>query len=81
MGIGAPRSKWVRRAGPRLPDHPPDGRPVLVDTAFHASVAAKPSANLGRVMARVRRPRIEPGQDIPAQLRERGHRLPELGSS
>ena len=45
---------------------------MLVDTGLHPSVAAKPSENMGRTWARFARPRIEPGRDVPAQLRERG---------
>ena len=72
IGIGTPRSRWLRIPVPAfLITHPTAG-PLLVDTAFHASVAAKPSANLGRVVSGYARPRIEPGHDIPAQLRERG---------
>ncbi|MBA2522906.1 MAG: N-acyl homoserine lactonase family protein [Solirubrobacterales bacterium] len=72
LGLGTPRSKWVWAPVPAfLITHPTAG-PVLVDTAFHGSVAAKPAANLGRVMARASRARIEPGRDIPSQLRERG---------
>ena len=36
--------------------HPTAG-PILVDTAFHGSVAAKPSANLGRLIGALRRAR------------------------
>ena len=72
LGIGTPKSKrWLVPIPAYLITHPTAG-PILVDTAFHASVAAKPAANLGRIAARFARPRIEPGRDIPAQLRERG---------
>lgn len=72
LGIDTPRSKWVWAPVPAfLITHPTAG-PILVDTAFHGSVAAKPAANLGRVMAWASRARIEPGRDVPAQLRERG---------
>lgn len=72
LGIGTPRSKWVWAPVPAyLITHPTAG-PVLVDTAFHGSVSAKPAANLGRIMARASRARVEPGRDVPAQLRERG---------
>ena len=50
----------------------PDAGPMLVDTGLHPSVAAKPRENMGRAWARFARPRIEPGRDVPAQLRERG---------
>ena len=51
--------------------HPKAG-PMLVDTGLHPSVAAKPRENFGRPGARFARPRVEPGRDLPAQLRERG---------
>lgn len=72
LGVGTPRSKWLWLPVPAfLVTHPTAG-PFLVDTALHASVAARPSANLGRLTTRFARPRIEPGRDVPAQLRERG---------
>jgi glyoxylase-like metal-dependent hydrolase (beta-lactamase superfamily II) len=71
-GVGTPRSKWVWAPVPAfLITHPTAG-PILVDTAFHASVAARPAANLGRMLARFSRARVEPGRTITAQLRERG---------
>jgi N-acyl homoserine lactone hydrolase len=54
-----------------LVEHPTAGR-LLIDTAFHASVAVDPKQNLGRFMAQVMKPRMEPGEAIPAQLRARG---------
>jgi len=72
LGVGTPRSRWWRVPVPvYLITHPTAG-PILVDTGFHASVAAKPAANLGRLVTRFGRPGIEPGRDVPAQLRERG---------
>ena len=62
---------WLVPVPAYLITHPTVG-PILVDTAFHGSVAAKPSANLGKLVARFAKPRIEPGRDLPAQLRERG---------
>ena len=71
LGIGTPRSKYVWAPVPAfLITHPTVG-PVLVDTAFHSSVAAKPAANLGRSMAWASRARVEPGRTVTAQLRER----------
>ena len=46
--------------------------PFLVDTGLHPSVATKPVANLGRSIARFSRPKIQPGEDLPAQLRAKG---------
>lgn len=72
LGLGTPRSKWWRAPVPAfLITHPVAG-PLLVDTGFHPSVAAKPSANLGRIVTRVLRPRLEPGADLSSQLRDRG---------
>lgn len=71
LGIGTPRSKFVWAPVPAfLITHPTAG-PVLVDTAFHTSVASRPAANLGRIMAAASRARVEAGREIPAQLRER----------
>ena len=72
LGVGKPRSQWWWAPVPAfLITHPALG-PVLVDTAFHSSVAAKPQANLGPVLSRLSRARVAPGKDIPSQLRERG---------
>ena len=72
LGIGTPKSRWWLVPVPvYLITHPTAGQ-ILVDTGFHGSVAAKPAANLGKLAARFARPRIEPGRDIPSQLRERG---------
>lgn len=51
--------------------HPGAG-PFVVDTGLHSSVAAKPAANMGRAIATFGRPQLEPGQDLPSQLRDRG---------
>ncbi len=73
LGIGVPRSKWWSVPVPAfLITHPTAG-PVLIDTGLHPSVAASPHENMGRTWARFARPRVEPGRDIPAQLRSRGH--------
>jgi glyoxylase-like metal-dependent hydrolase (beta-lactamase superfamily II) len=72
LGIGLPRSKWAWAPCPAyLVRHPGVG-PILVDTGLHPSIAAKPSANMGRTLARFTRPRLEPGADVPARLRARG---------
>lgn len=80
MGVGTPRSRWVWAPVPAfLITHPTAG-PILVDTAFHASVAAQPAANLGRVMARMSRARVDPDQTVTAQLRARGIDARQLGT-
>lgn len=79
LGLGTPRSKWLKLPVPAyLITHPTAG-PFLVDTAFHGSVSAKPAANLGRLMATFAHPSLEPGRDVPSQLRERGINSRELG--
>lgn len=51
--------------------HPSAGA-VLVDTGLHPSIATDGEENLGRLGARFGKPSLEPGTDVPAQLRERG---------
>lgn len=62
--------RWVQCPA-FLITHPTAGS-ILVDTSLHSSIAAEPRENLGRLAARVARPRIEPGRDLPSQLRELG---------
>ncbi|HXS47839.1 MAG TPA: N-acyl homoserine lactonase family protein [Solirubrobacterales bacterium] len=50
--------------------HPSAGA-ILVDTGLHPSVATDGHENFGRVAARVGNPALEPGTDVPAQLRSR----------
>src|SRR3954454_6692471 len=72
MGLFTPRSKWLWVPCPAfLITHPTAGH-ILVDTSLHPSIAASPSENFGRMAARVAQPRVEPGRDLPEQLRERG---------
>jgi glyoxylase-like metal-dependent hydrolase (beta-lactamase superfamily II) len=62
-----------------LIEHPGAG-PILVDTGFHPSVAVDPKQNLGRLGARVFGGlRMEPGDAVPAQLRNRGIEPAEVG--
>ena len=72
-GLFTTRSKgWLWVPCPAfLVTHPAAGH-VLVDTSLHPSLGASPSENFGRLGAWAARPRIEPGHDLPAQLRERG---------
>jgi glyoxylase-like metal-dependent hydrolase (beta-lactamase superfamily II) len=51
--------------------HPSAGA-ILVDTGLHPSVATDGEENFGRLGARVAKPSLEPGADVPAQLRKRG---------
>ena len=50
--------------------HPSAGA-ILVDTGLHPSIASDPGQNFGRISARFGNPRLEPGADVPAQLRAR----------
>jgi glyoxylase-like metal-dependent hydrolase (beta-lactamase superfamily II) len=51
--------------------HPSAG-PVVVDTGLHPSIATDGDENFGSLGARFGRPALEPGEDLPAQLRRRG---------
>lgn len=50
--------------------HPSAGA-ILVDTGLHPSVATDGEENFGRLGARFGKPGLEPGADVPAQLRAR----------
>jgi N-acyl homoserine lactone hydrolase len=73
FGIGVKSSERVPFPIPAyLVEHPAAG-PILIDTGFHASVAVKPQANLGRLNARFFRSlEMQPDQAAAAQLRARG---------
>ncbi len=74
------RIKTLRSVGPENPPipipafliHHPKAGPILVDTGLHPSLASDPQANLGRFGTWLCRPEMEPGGDLPAQLRDRG---------
>jgi len=51
--------------------HPSAGA-ILVDTGLHPSIATDPKANFGTLGARIGKPTLEPGEDVPSQLRKRG---------
>jgi len=51
--------------------HPSAGA-ILVDTGLHPSIATDGKENFGRLGAGVGHPALEPGADVPAQLRSRG---------
>lgn len=72
LGLGTPRSRWWTLPCPVFLVTHPEAGPFLVDTGLHPSVTAKPSANLGRVFASLSGAELEPGADVPAQLRTRG---------
>jgi N-acyl homoserine lactone hydrolase len=72
LGIGVPRSRWPTVPCPAFLIRHPSAGPFVVDTGLHPSVSAKPAANMGRLAAATVKPKLEPGEDLPAQLRARG---------
>jgi N-acyl homoserine lactone hydrolase len=52
--------------------HHPSAGPVLVDTGLHPSIASDGGENFGGLANRFGRPSLEPGEDVPSQLRARG---------
>ncbi len=73
FGLGVKKEEWLNVPVPAfLVEHPGVG-PILIDTGFHSSVAARPQANLGRVSGfTFKDVRMTPDQAAPAQLRKRG---------
>jgi glyoxylase-like metal-dependent hydrolase (beta-lactamase superfamily II) len=72
LGLGTSRSKWLTIPIPAYLIRHPGAGAFLVDCGLHASVASKPVENLGRIMgAKTANPVVEPGEDLPAQLRSR----------
>jgi glyoxylase-like metal-dependent hydrolase (beta-lactamase superfamily II) len=57
--------------------HPSAGA-ILVDTGLHPSVASDASENFGSLGTRFGHPDLEPGTDVPAQLREKGLEASEI---
>jgi glyoxylase-like metal-dependent hydrolase (beta-lactamase superfamily II) len=51
--------------------HPSAGE-VLVDTGLHPSIASGGKENFGGLSNRFGRPSLEPGEDVPSQLRAKG---------
>lgn len=51
--------------------HPSAGA-ILVDTGLHPSIATDPRENFGSLGTRFGKPTLEPGEDVPSQLRKRG---------
>jgi N-acyl homoserine lactone hydrolase len=72
FGLGVKKEDWLKVPVPAfLVEHPGVG-PILIDTGFHPSVAAKPQANLGRLSQFTFRDiQMKPEQAVSAQLRER----------
>lgn len=50
--------------------HPSAG-PILVDTGLHPSIATDGKENFGGTSNRFGKPSLQPGEDVPAQLRSR----------
>jgi glyoxylase-like metal-dependent hydrolase (beta-lactamase superfamily II) len=50
--------------------HPSAGA-ILVDTGLHPSIATDGRENFGPLFSRILKPALEPGEDVPAQLRKR----------
>jgi glyoxylase-like metal-dependent hydrolase (beta-lactamase superfamily II) len=71
LGPMTPRSKWLTIPCPAFLITHPSAGPFVVDTGLHPSVTAKSSANLGRAVSWYSRPQLDPGEDLPAQLRAR----------
>jgi len=70
--LAGSRAKWITLPIPTfLIEHPTAG-PILVDTAFDASVAERPRRSLGRRMAAMYKVEMTAADAIPAQLRARG---------
>jgi glyoxylase-like metal-dependent hydrolase (beta-lactamase superfamily II) len=72
LGLGSSRSSWLDLPIPAFLVHHPSAGPFVVDTGLHPSIASKPAENLGRMASNFARPKLEPGGDLPAQLRARG---------
>jgi N-acyl homoserine lactone hydrolase len=73
FGFGVPKQDWLKvPVQAFLVEHPGAG-PLLIDTGFHPSVAAKPQANLGRLSQfTFRNLEMTSDQAVSAQLRRRG---------
>lgn len=77
LGIGVPREDYLRLPVPAFLVRHPTAGPILIDTGLHPSVASDPRQNLGRVLGSLFE--LEPGADVPSQLRERGLSPREIG--
>jgi N-acyl homoserine lactone hydrolase len=64
-------NRWTVPCPAFLIRHPSAGA-ILVDTGLHPSIASDPRQNFGRTAVRVAAPTLDPGEDVPAQLRKRG---------
>ena len=72
LGLHIPRSRWLTLPIPCfLIEHPQAG-PFLVDTGLHASVAADPAENLGKLAKAVYSIDMDAADAAPEQIRARG---------
>jgi len=75
-----PRLLWAMLSGKEVRTIPcpaflirhPSAGAFLVDTGLHPSIATDGQENFGSIAARFAKPALEPGADVPAQLRARG---------
>ena len=72
LGFGTPRSEFLKLPVPAFVIRHPSVGAFLIDSGFHASVSTSPAENLGRIATRFASPKVEPGKDLPSQLRDRG---------
>lgn len=81
LGFGVPRETWVRvPVQAFLVEHPGAGA-MLIDTGFHASVAAAPRESLGRLGSLIfRNVEMTAAQAVPAQLRALGRTPADIGT-
>jgi N-acyl homoserine lactone hydrolase len=72
LGVGVPRSRWIKTPIPAFLVRHPGAGLLLVDTGLHPSVAVRPRANMGRVAsAMFKGLEMTPEQAVTAQLRAR----------
>jgi len=60
--------------------HHPSAGQVLVDTGLHPSIASGGGENFGGLANRFGRPGLEPGEDVPSQLRAKGIEPRQVGT-
>jgi N-acyl homoserine lactone hydrolase len=70
LGMGTSDDDFLDVPVPAYLVRHPTAGPMLVDTGLHPSVASDPRHNMGRRAAKYFS--LEPGRDLPSQLRERG---------
>ena len=79
-GVRVPREEWIDvPVLAFLVEHPSAGL-VLVDTGLHPAVAVEPGQARGLHGVSFKDVRMEPGQGVPAQLREMGIEPASIGT-